>query len=59
MYVLVILNLALLLAPYSNLLHVISMMCMVKYVSAYVIKLTRKLPNNLTYRMKDHGSLVI
>jgi hypothetical protein len=46
--------LALLLVPCSDLLHVFSLMYEVKYACASVmlfsvIKLTRKLPNNLTY----------
>ena len=53
LYVLFISSFALLLIPYSDLLYVLSLMCMVKYVSAIVmlisvIKLTRKLPNKLT-----------
>ena len=53
LYVLLISYFALLLIPYSDLLDVLSLMCMVKYASAIVmlisvIKLTRKLPNNLT-----------
>jgi hypothetical protein len=44
---------ALLLVPCSDLIHVLSLLCLIKYVSASmmlfsVIKLTWKLPNNLT-----------
>lgn len=58
MYVLFLSYYALLLVPYSDLLDVLSLMCMVKYVSANVmlfsvIKLTRKLPNNLTIQKPD------
>jgi chromate transport protein ChrA len=54
MYVLLLSYLALLLVPCSDLMHVLSLMCVVKYACASVIllsviKLTRKLPNNLTY----------
>jgi chromate transport protein ChrA len=53
-YVLFLSYLALLLVPCSDLMHVFNLMCVVKYASASVIlfsiiKLTRKLPNNLTY----------
>ena len=53
LYVLLISYFALLLIPYSDLLDVLSLMCMIKYASAYVmlisvIKLTRKMPNILT-----------
>jgi hypothetical protein len=53
MYVIFLFYLALLLVPCSDLLHVLSMMCVVKYACAFamllsVIKLTRKLSNNLT-----------
>ena len=53
MYVLFLSYLALLLVPCSDLMHVLSLMCMVKYACASVmllsvIKLTRKLPNNPT-----------
>ena len=53
MYVLFFSFLALLLVPFSDLLDVLSLMYMVKYVSANVIlfpliKLTQKLLNNLT-----------
>jgi hypothetical protein len=45
--------LALVLVPYSDLLDVLNVMCMVKCVCAYVVlpsetKFTQKLPNNLT-----------
>jgi hypothetical protein len=44
--------------PYSDLLDMLSLMCMVKYATAYVIlfsvtKLTLKLPNNLTVTSKN------
>jgi hypothetical protein len=53
MYVISLSYLALLLVPCSDLMHVLSLMCMVKYACASVIlfsviKLTRKLPNNPT-----------
>jgi hypothetical protein len=53
MYAFVLSYLTLLLVPCSNLMHVLSLMCAVKYASASimlfsVIKLIRKLPNNLT-----------
>jgi nitrate reductase gamma subunit len=53
MYVLFLSYLALLLFPYSDLMHVLSLMCVVKYACASVmlfsvIELTRKLPNILT-----------
>jgi hypothetical protein len=54
MYVLFLSYFALLLVPYSYLMHVLSLMYVVKYASASimlfsVIKLTRKFLNNLTY----------
>ncbi|KAK1616687.1 hypothetical protein QYE76_022204 [Lolium multiflorum] len=53
MYVLFLFYFALLLVPCFDLMHVLSLMCMVKYACASVmvlsvINLTRKLPNNLT-----------
>jgi chromate transport protein ChrA len=53
MYVISLSYLALLLVPCSDLMHVLSLMCVVKYACASVmllsvIKLTRKLPNNPT-----------
>ena len=53
MYVLFLSYLALLLVPCSDLMHVLSLMCVVKYACASVmlfsvINLTQKLPNNLT-----------
>jgi hypothetical protein len=53
MYVFFLSYLALLLVPCSDLMHVLSLMCVVNYVCASVmlfsvINLTRKLPNNLT-----------
>ena len=53
MYVLFLSYLALLLVPCSDLVHVLSLMCVVKYACASVmlisiIKLTRKLSNNPT-----------
>jgi hypothetical protein len=53
MYVLIMSNLVLLLVPYLDMLHVLSLMCTVKYASAFVkfllvIKLTQKLTNKLT-----------
>ncbi|KAK1670409.1 hypothetical protein QYE76_058568 [Lolium multiflorum] len=53
MYVLFLSYLALLLVPCSDLMHVLSLMCMVKYACASVmllsvINLIRKLPNNPT-----------
>jgi hypothetical protein len=53
MYVLFVSYLALLLVPCLNLMHVLILMCMVKYACASkmllsVIKLTWKLPNNPT-----------
>jgi chromate transport protein ChrA len=54
MYVFFLSYLALLLVPCSDLMHVLSLMCVVKYACAsvmllLVIKLIRKLPNNPTY----------
>jgi hypothetical protein len=53
MYVFFLSYLALLLVPCSGLMHVLSLMCVVKYACASVmlfsvINLTRKLPNNPT-----------
>jgi chromate transport protein ChrA len=53
MYVLFLSYLALLLVTCSDLMHVLNLMCVVKYACASVmllsvIKLTQKLPNNLT-----------
>jgi hypothetical protein len=51
MYALFLFYLAMLVVPCSDLIRAFSLMCMLKYASAYVIllsviKLTQKLPNN-------------
>jgi hypothetical protein len=52
--------LALLLIPCSHVMFVLSLMCMVKYASAFVmllsvIKFTQKMPNILTVHAGDHS----